>query len=164
MRRLMIITPLVVLIILLLLFVTFKSARLSFLVLLILPFALMGGVLALWIMGMYLSVPASVGFITLLGVAVLNGLVLVSCIQQLRAEGLSVSEAVRGACGLRIRPILITASITVFSLIPMIFATGPGSEVQRPLAVVVVGGLFTSTLATLQVLPSLYRWFDPQRE
>ncbi len=164
MRRLMIITPLVVLLILLLLFLTFQSARLSFLVFLNLPFALMGGIFALWIMGMYLSVPASVGFIALFGVAVLNGLVLVSCIQQLQAEGLSVSEAVRGACGLRIRPILITASITVFSLMPMIFATGPGSEVQRPLAVVVVGGLFTSTLATLQVLPSLYRWFDPQKQ
>jgi cobalt-zinc-cadmium resistance protein CzcA len=163
MSRLGIIAPAVLLLVLLLLFLTFKSARLSFLVLINLPFALMGGVFALWFMRMYLSVPASVGFITLLGVAVLNGLVLVSCIQQLRAEGLSVHEAVRTACSLRIRPILITASITVFSLIPMIFATGPGSEVQRPLAVVVVGGLFTSTLATLQVLPSLYRWFDPKR-
>jgi cobalt-zinc-cadmium resistance protein CzcA len=163
MRRLTIITPVVVLLVLLLLLGTFKSARLSFLVFLNLPFALMGGVFALWLMGLYLSVPASVGFITLLGVAVLNGLVLVSCIQQLRTQGLSAHEAVRAACGLRIRPILMTASITMFSLLPMIVATGPGSEVQRPLAAVVVGGLFTSTLATLQVLPSLYRWFDPER-
>jgi len=162
MNRLMIITPAVVLLVLLLLFITFKSARLALLVLINLPFALMGGVFALWIGGLYLSVPASVGFITLLGVAVLNGLVLVSSIQQLRAGGAGIEEAVKTACGLRIRPILMTASITVFSLIPMMFASGPGSEVQRPLAVVVVGGLFTSTLATLQVLPSLYRWFDPE--
>ncbi len=160
MSRLMIITPLVVVLVLVLLFMTFKSAWLSFLVFLNLPFALMGGVFTLYISGMYLSVPASVGFITLLGVAVLNGLVLVSCVLQLRNEGHSVREAVRSACALRLRPILMTASITVFSLIPMMFATGPGSEVQRPLAVVVVGGLFTSTLATLLVLPSLYRWFD----
>jgi cobalt-zinc-cadmium resistance protein CzcA len=161
MNRLKIITPAVVLLVLLLLFVTFRSIRLSFLVLLNLPFALMGGVFALWFMQMYLSVPASVGFIVLLGVAVLNGLVLVSCIQQLRADGYGIDEAVEAACSLRIRPILMTASITVFSLLPMLFATGPGSEVQRPLAAVVIGGLFTSTLATLQVLPSLYRWFDP---
>ncbi len=160
MQRLMIITPLVVITVLVLLFMTFKSARLSFLVFLNLPFALMGGVFALWLSRMYLSVPASVGFITLLGVAVLNGLVLVSCILQLRNEGAGIHEAVRAACALRLRPILMTASITVFSLIPLMFATGPGSEVQRPLAVVVVGGLFTSTLATLIVLPILYSWFD----
>ncbi len=163
MRRLMIITPLVVVLVLILLFMTFKSARLSLLVFLNLPFALMGGVFALWLSGMYLSVPASVGFITLLGVAVLNGLVLVSCTLQLRNDGADVRDAVRGACRLRLRPILMTASITVFSLIPLMFATGPGSEVQRPLAVVVVGGLFTSTLATLIVLPILYGWFDSNR-
>ena len=160
MRRLMIITPFVVILVLVLLFMTFKSVRLSFLVFLNLPFALMGGVFTLWLLGMYLSVPASVGFITLLGVAVLNGLVLVSCILQLRAGGRSVRDAVRAACVVRLRPILMTASITVFSLVPLMFATGPGSEVQRPLAVVVVGGLFTSTLATLLVLPTLYGWFD----
>jgi cobalt-zinc-cadmium resistance protein CzcA len=110
--------------------------------------------------GLYLSVPASVGFITLLGVAVLNGLVLVSCITQLRSEGLGPREAVREACVLRLRPILMTASITVCSLVPLMFAAGPGAEVQRPLAVVVVGGLFSSTLATLIVLPSLYRWLQ----
>jgi cobalt-zinc-cadmium resistance protein CzcA len=160
MRRLAIITPLVVILVLVLLFLTFKSLQLSLLVFLNLPFALMGGVFTLWLARMYLSVPASVGFITLLGVAVLNGLVLVSCILQLRAEGCAVRQAVRDACALRFRPILMTASITVFSLIPMMFATGPGSEVQRPLAVVVIGGLFTSTLATLLVLPCLYVWFD----
>jgi heavy metal efflux system protein len=160
MRRLMIITPLVVILVLVLLFLTFKSAWLSFLVFLNLPFALMGGVFMLWFSGMYLSVPASVGFITLLGVAVLNGLVLVSCILQLRGEGQGVRDAVRNACALRLRPILMTASITVFSLVPLLFATGPGSEVQRPLAMVVIGGLFTSTVATLLVLPTLYGWFD----
>jgi cobalt-zinc-cadmium resistance protein CzcA len=163
MRRLMIITPVVVLLVLVLLFMTFQSAWLSFLVFLNLPFALMGGALMLWLSGMYLSVPASVGFITLLGVAVLNGLVLVSCILQLRGEGRGARDAVRSACALRLRPILMTASITVFSLIPLMFATGPGSEVQRPLAVVVIGGLFTSTLATLLVLPTLYSWFDRTR-
>jgi cobalt-zinc-cadmium resistance protein CzcA len=163
MARLMVITPLVVVLVLLLLFMTFRSARLSFLVFLNLPFALMGGVFALWLSGTYLSVPASVGFITLLGVAVLNGLVLVSCITQLRGEGLDEKQAVREACALRLRPILMTASITVFSLIPLLFATGPGAEVQRPLAAVVVGGLFSSTLATLIVLPALYGWFDNKR-
>ena len=160
MRRLAIITPLVVILVLALLFMTFRSARLSFLVFLNLPFALMGGVFALWLSRLYLSVPASVGFITLLGVAVLNGLVLVSCVLQLRNKGAGVHDAVRSACGLRLRPILMTASISVGSLLPLLFATGPGSEVQRPLAVVVVGGLFTSTAATLLVLPALYHWFD----
>jgi cobalt-zinc-cadmium resistance protein CzcA len=94
-------------------------------------------------------------------VAVLNGLVLVSCILQLRSEGSNLHDSVRDACSLRFRPILMTASITVFSLIPLMFATGPGSEVQRPLAVVVVGGLFTSTFSTLVVLPILYRWLNP---
>jgi Cu/Ag efflux pump CusA len=124
-----------------------------------LPFALMGGVFALWVCGLYLSVPASVGFIVLFGVAVLNGLVLVSYMAQLHGEDATVHEAAEKACDLRLRPILMTASITVFSLIPMLYATGPGSEIQKPLAVVVVGGLFTSTLATLLVLPSMYGWF-----
>jgi cobalt-zinc-cadmium resistance protein CzcA len=163
MRRLTIITPMVVILVLVLLFMTFKSVRHSLLVFLNLPFALMGGVFTLWFSGLYLSVPASVGFITLLGVAVLNGLVLVSCILQLQGEGIEVREAVRRACALRFRPILMTASITVFSLIPMMFATGPGSEIQRPLAVVVVGGLFTSTAATLLVLPTLCGWFVRSR-
>ncbi len=162
MRRLMIITPLVVVLVLALLFMTFNSLRVSLIVFLNLPFALMGGVFALWLSRMYLSVPASVGFITLLGVAVLNGLVLVSCILQLQHEGRATNAAVEEACVLRFRPILMTASITVFSLIPLMFATGLGSEVQRPLAVVVIGGLFTSTLSTLMVLPILYGWFGPE--
>ncbi len=163
MQRLMIITPLVVILVLLLLFMTFGSLRLALLVFLNLPFAMMGGIFALWLSGLYLSVPASVGLITLLGIAVLNGLVLVSSIQQLRSDGLDIHSAICRACAWRLRPILMTASTTIFALIPLIFATGPGSEVQRPLAVVVVGGLITSTVATLQVLPILYRWFDPLR-
>jgi len=160
MRRLAIIMPMVVGLILLLLFITFNSIRLAFLVIFNLPFALVGGVFSLLISGLYLSVPASVGFIVLFGVAVLNGVVLVSYVTQLRREGMSLQEALSVGCGARLRPILMTASITVFSLIPMLVATGPGSEVQRPLAAVAVGGLFTSTMATLLVLPTLYGWFE----
>jgi cobalt-zinc-cadmium resistance protein CzcA len=159
MKRLMIIVPATVGLIFFLLFLTFSSLRLAALVVLNLPFALIGGVLSLFLAGLYLSVPASVGFIALFGIAVLNGVVLVSYINQIREEGLSVKEAVLKGCEHRLRPVLMTASITIFSLIPMLFASGPGSEVQRPLAVVVVGGLFTSTLLTLLVLPSLYHWF-----
>jgi cobalt-zinc-cadmium resistance protein CzcA len=160
MKRLAIILPMVVGLILLLLFITFNSVTLALLVIFNLPFALVGGVLSLLISGLYLSVPASVGFIVLFGVAVLNGVVLISYVAQLRQEGMSLQEALFAGCGARLRPILMTASITVFSLIPMLVATGPGSEVQRPLAAVVVGGLFTSTLATLLVLPTLYGWFE----
>ena len=163
MRRLAIITPLVIAIILLLLFISFKSLKLAVLVICTLPFALVGGIFILHITGTYLSVPASVGFIVLFGVAVLNGVVLISYIQQLQASGMEVHEAVLAACKTRLRPILMTASITVFSLIPMIMATGPGSEVQKPLAMVVVGGLLTSTLATLLVLPTMYGWFESKK-
>jgi cobalt-zinc-cadmium resistance protein CzcA len=160
MHRLLIIAPIVGLLILFLLYVTFHSARLAALAFLNLPFALLGGVLALWTSRLYLSVPASVGFIVLFGVAVLNGLVLVSYILQLRQEGFPARAAALQACRARLRPILMTATITVFSLIPMLFAAGPGAEIQRPLAIVVVGGLFTSTLSTLLVLPSMYGWLE----
>ncbi len=164
MRRLMIIVPMTVGLIFFLLFLTFGSLRLAALVVLNLPFALIGGVLSLFLAGLYLSVPASVGFIALFGIAVLNGIVLISYINQIREDGLSIREAVLKGCEHRLRPVLMTASITIFSLIPMLFATGPGSEVQRPLAVVVVGGLFTSTLLTLLVLPALYHWFGAKNE
>ena len=160
MNKLMIIGPIAVGLIFLLLFMTFRSVRLASLVLTNLPFALIGGVFALHISGLYLSVPASVGFIVLFGVAVLNGVVLVSHISQLRQEGISVREAVIRGSHDRLRPVLMTASIAIFSLIPMLYATGPGSEVQRPLATVVVGGLLTSTFLTLVVLPILYGWFE----
>ena len=125
-----------------------------------LPFALMGGIAALFISGSYLSVPASVGFIALFGVAVLNGVVLVSYINQLRKEGVALNEAIVKGCEQRLRPVLMTASVAVFGLVPMLFASGPGSEVQKPLAIVVVGGLVTSTLITLLVLPVLYGWLE----
>jgi heavy metal efflux system protein len=160
MNKLMIIGPIAIGLILLLLFMTFKSLRLAFLVITNLPFALIGGVFALFISGLYLSVPASVGFIVLFGVAVLNGVVLVSHISQLRQEGVSAQEAIVRGCHDRLRPVLMTASISVFSLVPMLYATGAGSEVQRPLAAVVIGGLITSTFLTLVVLPTLYRWFE----
>ncbi|MCC6395509.1 MAG: efflux RND transporter permease subunit [Bacteroidetes bacterium] len=160
MNTLLIIGPVAIGLILLLLFVTFRSIRLALLVLTNLPFALIGGVFALWLSGLYLSVPASVGFIVLFGVAVLNGLVLVSHISQLRHEGVPLEDAIMRGSHDRVRPVLMTASIAVFSLVPMLFASGPGSEIQRPLAIVVVGGLITSTLLTLVVLPALYGWFE----
>jgi len=159
MKRLAVIVPLTIGLIFFLLFLTFNSLRLAALVILNLPFALIGGVLSLYFAKLYLSVPASVGFIALFGIAVLNGLVLVSYINQMREDGKSLREAILQGCENRLRPVLMTASITIFSLIPMLFASGPGSEVQRPLAVVVVGGLVTSTLLTLLVLPALYSWF-----
>jgi len=163
MRRLLIIMPCVAALIFVLLLFTFDSVWLASLVLVNLPFAMVGGVFALFLSGLYLSVPASVGFIVLFGVAVLNGLVLVSYMSQLRADGQSPADAVMKACETRLRPVLMTASIAIFSLVPMVFATGPGSEVQRPLAVVVVGGLVTSTLLTLLVLPVLYGWYEHAR-
>ena len=162
MRRLAVILPATIGLILLLLFLTFDSLRLALLVLVNLPFALIGGVLSLFFSGLYLSVPASVGFIALFGIAVLNGIVLLSYISQLRDNGLSQPEAILQGCSNRLRPVLMTATITIFSLVPLLFARGPGSEIQRPLAVVVVGGLVTSTLMTLLVLPSLYSRFAPK--
>ncbi len=165
MARLMLIGPIAIGLILLLLFITFKSIRLSLLVLTNLPFALIGGVFSLWISGLYLSVPASIGFIVLFGVAVLNGVVLVSHITQLREEeGLGSQEAIMKGSLDRLRPVLMTASIAIFSLIPMLYAGGPGSEIQKPLATVVVGGLITSTLLTLLLIPSLYSRFEKRKD
>jgi heavy metal efflux system protein len=160
MKTLMIIVPLTVGMIFLLLVYTFRSWRLAFLVIFNLPVALVGGVIALAITGLYLSVPASVGFIVLFGVAVLNGVVLVSHISQLRQNGMPLAQALSTGCRDRLRPVLMTASIAIFSLIPMLYATGPGSEIQRPLVIVVIGGLFTSTVLTLLVIPTLYGWFE----
>jgi cobalt-zinc-cadmium resistance protein CzcA len=163
MNKLMIVGPVAIGFILLLLFVTFRSARLALLVISNLPFALIGGVFALYISGLYLSVPASVGFIVLFGVAVLNGVVLVSQISQLREEGMELQEAIRKGSLNRLRPVLMTASISIFSLMPMLFASGTGSEIQKPLAIVVVGGLITSTLLTLLIIPSVYGWFEKRK-
>lgn len=127
-----------------------------------LPFASIGGIFGLFLTGEYLSVPASVGFIALWGIAVLNGVVLVTCIRRLRQDGQIVATAVREGCLLRFRPVMMTATVALLGLVPFLFASGPGSEVQRPLAVVVIGGLITSTLLTLMVLPALCRWFDDE--
>ncbi|ACF03461.1 heavy metal efflux pump, CzcA family [Rhodopseudomonas palustris TIE-1] len=157
--RLGIVVPIALALVFLLLFVTFSSLRQSFLVFINIPFALIGGVFSLLITGEYLSVPASVGFIALLGIAVLNGLVLVSYFNMLRGQGLPPDQIVEIGAQRRLRPILLTASITGFGLVPLLYATGPGADVQRPLAVVVIGGLVTSTLLTLVILPVLYRRF-----
>ncbi len=160
METLMVIVPLTIAAIFFLLFMLFNSLRLAGLIILVLPFASIGGVIGLFVTGEYLSVPASVGFIALWGIAVLNGVVLVSCIRRLREDGLSIAEAVREGCVQRFRPVMMTATVALLGLVPFLFATGPGSEVQRPLAVVVIGGLLSSTLLTLVVVPTLYRWFD----
>jgi cobalt-zinc-cadmium resistance protein CzcA len=164
MKRLYIITPLTIGLIFMLLFSAFNSLRYAALIILNLPFALIGGIFGLWVSGQYLSVPASIGFIALFGVAVLNGVVLVSYIHQLREEGLGLDEAISIGCEKRLRPVLITALVSILGLAPMLLATGPGSEIQKPLATVVVGGLITSTLLTLLALPTLYRWFEEKRK
>jgi heavy metal efflux system protein len=163
MSKLMIVGPIAIGLILLLLFITFRNMRLALLVISNLPFALIGGIFSLWISGLYLSVPAAVGFIVLFGVAVLNGVVLVSHITQLREEGMKLSEAIQKGCANRLRPVLMTASIAIFSLIPMLYSGGTGSEIQKPLATVVVGGLITSTFLTLFLIPSLYGWFEKKK-
>jgi cobalt-zinc-cadmium resistance protein CzcA len=160
MGTLSIIVPLTVAAIFFLLFLLFNSVKLAALIIMVLPFASIGGVIGLFITGEYLSVPASVGFIALWGIAVLNGVVLVTCIKRLREDGVEVAKAVREGCVQRFRPVMMTATVALLGLVPFLFATGPGSEVQRPLAIVVIGGLLSSTLLTLVVLPTLYRWFD----
>jgi len=165
MKHLMIIIPITIAAIFFLLFLLFSSLRLASLIMLVLPFASVGGVLALWVTGEYLSVPASVGFIALWGIAVLNGVVLVSYIRNLRDEGMECIAALKHACQQRFRPVMMTGLVAMLGLIPFLFSTGPGSEVQKPLAIVVIGGLITSTLLTLVVLPTLYRFFEePQHE
>ena len=157
--RLSLVIPLSLGLIFLILFSTFGSVRQSLLVLSNIPFALVGGIVALWLTGEYLSVPASVGFIALLGIAVLNGVVLVSYFNQLHAEGFDLLTCVTQGAKRRLRPVMMTASITAFGLVPLLFATGPGSEIQRPLAIVVIGGLVTATALTLILLPILYLRF-----
>lgn len=158
--RLSIVVPVALGLIFLLLFTTFNSVRQALLILANIPFAMIGGVFALWISGEYLSVPASVGFIALLGIAVLNGVVMVSYFNQLVKEGVAISLVVVEGAKRRLRPVLMTASIAAFGLVPLLFATGPGSEIQRPLAIVVIGGLFTSTILTLLLLPVVYEWVE----
>ena len=158
-ERLAVVVPVTLFALFLLLFASFNSLKNAALILLNIPLALVGGVVALWLSGQNLSVPASVGFIALFGVAVLNGVVLISYINQLLAEGFSLDEAAVKGASRRLRPVLMTALVASLGLIPLLLATGVGSEVQRPLATVVIGGLVTSTMLTLLVLPALYKWF-----
>ncbi len=157
--RLSLVIPVSLALIFLVLFSTFGSIRQAVLILCNVPFAMVGGIVALWVSGQYLSVPASVGFIALLGIAVLNGLVLVSYFNQLRATGMPMDKVVHEGALRRLRPVMMTASIAALGLVPLLFASGPGSEVQKPLAIVVIGGLVTCTALTLLLLPTLFRGF-----
>src|SRR3990172_1669174 len=160
MKRLIVIVPLTLFLIFLLLYMTFGSLKNALLIILNIPFAMVGGIVALFVTRQYLSVPASVGFIALFGVAVLNGVVLVTYINQVRAEGVPLPEAVVRGTLLRLRPVLMTALVASLGLVPLLLASGAGSEIQRPLATGVVGGLITSMLLTLFVLPLLYVAFE----
>lgn len=158
------VVPVTLMIVFLLLFSAFNSLKNSLLILLNIPLALVGGVAGLWMTGKNLSVPASVGFIALFGIALANGMVLVTYLNQLLREGASMEETcIRGAC-LRLRPVLMTALAAGLGLVPMVLSHGSGSEVQRPLATVVIGGLVTSTALTLLVIPAVYRWFSIEVE
>jgi len=159
MTRLSIIVPVVIVGVFLMLWMTFGSHRHALIIVVNVPLALIGGVAGLLITGEYLSVPASVGFIALFGIAVQNGLVLVGTIRQLRQQGLELTDALVEAGMLRLRPVLMTALTTILGLVPLLLSSGIGSEVQKPLAVVVVFGLTTSTLLTLFVIPAVYGWF-----
>jgi len=163
-ERLTIVVPAALTLIFVLIFIAFGSVRQALLVYSGIPFAITGGVFALWIRGMPFSITAAVGFIALSGVAVLNGLVMISYFNQLRAEGKSVKESVLKGSLTRLRPVLMTAFVASLGFIPMAIATGAGAEVQRPLATVVIGGIISSTLLTLIVLPVLYIWFESKRE
>jgi cobalt-zinc-cadmium resistance protein CzcA len=162
--RLAIVVPTAMLLILLLIFLAFNSLRQTFLVATGIPLALTGGILALWFRGMPFSITAAVGFIALSGVAVLNGLVLVNYFNDLREEGASVQEAVLQGVATRLRPVLMTALVAALGFVPMALAHGPGAEVQRPLATVVIGGIVSSTVLTLLVLPVLYAWLEKRAE
>src|SRR5882672_1550617 len=163
-RRLMLIVPIVITTIFILLYLTFDSIKQALLVVGNIPFAMVGGIAALWIRGMNLNLSASVGFIALSGVAMLNGIILVSSINQLREAGGAMRDAVLGGARRRLRPVLMTAFVPIFGFIPMALATSTGAEVQRPLASVVIGGLFSSTVLTLFLLPVLYEWIFGRRE
>ncbi len=162
-KRLAVVIPITLIVIFLLLFSSFNSLKNSLLILMNIPLALVGGVVGLWLTGQNLSVPSSVGFIALFGIALENGMVLLTYMNQLVKDGVSIKDAsIKGAL-LRFRPVLMTALTTSLGLLPLLFATGTGSEVQRPLATVVVGGLVTSTILTLLVIPALYKWFSENR-
>jgi len=164
MARLAVIVPLTIGLIFILLYTAFNSLRHATLIIANVPFAIIGGIVGLFASGQYLSVPSAIGFIAVFGVAMLNGIVLVSFLNSLRQSGLSIRETVRQGASLRLRPVLMTASVAILGLIPMLISTGVGAETQRPLATVVVGGLFTSTLLTLLLLPLFYEWSEQRAE
>ncbi|NNF27149.1 MAG: CusA/CzcA family heavy metal efflux RND transporter, partial [Gemmatimonadetes bacterium] len=162
--RLLIVVPVALLLIFVLLYGTFNAARPAILIFLNVPFAAVGGVLALTLRGLPFSISAGVGFIALFGIAVMNGVVLVTYIRKLeQEEGLTPLRAAREASLVRMRPVLMTALVAAIGFVPMAIATGSGAEVQRPLATVVIGGLVTATLLTLFVLPTIYGWFADKK-
>ncbi|HET6462838.1 MAG TPA: efflux RND transporter permease subunit, partial [Candidatus Krumholzibacteria bacterium] len=163
MHSFMLLVPLTIGLIFFLLVGSFNSVQQAFLIIANVPFALVGGILALVIGRFNLSVSASVGFIALFGVAVLNGIVMVSYFNELRKRGQTLDEAVVEGAVSRVRPVLMTAIVTGLGLIPLLLSTGPGSEIQKPLAAVVIGGLVSSTSLTLLVLPVVYRWLERNR-
>ena len=162
--RLALIVPLTIGLIFLLLYTAFNSLRHATIIIANVPFAIIGGIIGLFVTGQYVSVPSAIGFIAVFGVAMLNGIVLVSFLNDQRRHGLSVREAVRQGAALRLRPVLMTASVAILGLIPMLLSTGVGAETQRPLASVVVGGLITSTALTLLLLPLIYEWAELRAE
>jgi cobalt-zinc-cadmium resistance protein CzcA len=164
MARLGMIVPLTIGLIFLLLYTAFNSVRHATLIIANVPFAIIGGVVSLFVTGQYISVPSAIGFIAVFGVAMLNGIVMVSFLNDLRQRGRSIREAVREGAALRLRPVLMTATVAILGLVPMLLSTGVGAETQRPLATVVVGGLFTSTALTLLLLPLFYEWSEQRAE
>ena len=164
MERLGIIVTLTIALIFILLYTAFNSLRHATLIIANVPFAIIGGLIGLFITGQYLSVPSAIGFIAVFGVAMLNGIVLVTFLNDQRRHGLSVREAVRRGAAMRLRPVLMTASVAILGLVPMLVSSGVGAETQRPLATVVVGGLITSTLLTLLLLPLIYEWSEVRAE
>ncbi len=164
MARLAVIVPLTIGLIFMLLYTAFNSVRHATIIIANVPFAVIGGIVGLFVSGQYLSVPSAIGFIAVFGVAMLNGIVMVEFLNDQRRQGLSVRDAVRRGASLRLRPVLMTASVAILGLIPMLLSTGVGAETQRPLATVVVGGLFTSTALTLLLLPLIYEWSELRAE
>ncbi|MES2412954.1 MAG: CusA/CzcA family heavy metal efflux RND transporter [Pseudomonadota bacterium] len=164
MARLAVIVPLTIGLIFMLLYTAFNSVRHATLIIANVPFAIIGGIVGLFITGQYLSVPSAIGFIAVFGVAMLNGIVMVTFLNDQRGQGLSIRDAVRRGAELRLRPVLMTASVAILGLVPMLLSTGVGAETQRPLATVVVGGLFTSTALTLLLLPLFYEWAELRAE
>jgi cobalt-zinc-cadmium resistance protein CzcA len=164
MARLAVIVPLTIGLIFILLYTAFNSVRHATIIIANVPFAIIGGIVGLFISGQYLSVPSAIGFIAVFGVAMLNGIVMMTFLNDQRRQGLSIRDAVRQGAALRLRPVLMTASVAILGLIPMLLSTGVGAETQRPLATVVVGGLFTSTALTLLILPLIYEWAEQRAD